>query len=515
MFRQALERPLSRAAVAQVRSIPVPIKGWNTRDRYTDKTDSRYAPILTNWVVENGRIELRNGYATHATGLPSASVETLMAYSSSSSNKVFAAVGTEIYDVTAEDAVGSADVTSLTNARWSWTMFATTGGQYLVAVNGADGVRTYSGSAWASQTINNVTASTLVHVSVHKTRLWFIESGTTSLWYLATLAIAGDATELNLGSLLRYGGELIATGSWTFDGGSGPDDYFVIITDKGEVVVYAGTDPSSASTWSLVGIYKIDQPLGRNCMIKYGGDLAILTESGVVQMSEVLRSIAGENSFSEEIRDQYVAAAGTAARDVYGWQVFIYPLRGWLMVNVPTNVTNTFFQFAYSTVNRAWFKFAAIPAICWLALDDDIFFGGADGGVYRFDTGTSDNGAAIVGDYQPMWSRFGTSRKKRFTQIRPNFFTDGSPSPKVSMRVDFDESAPTSTPTVSTAAAGSDWDAEDWDDAIWGGGLEPWARWITVSGAGIVGAPRITISTTSARLSIVSIDVAFEVGGII
>ena len=51
-----------------------------------------------------------------------------------------------IYDVSSSGAVGAAAVSGLTNARHQHTMFATSGGQFLVICNGADGVRTYDGT---------------------------------------------------------------------------------------------------------------------------------------------------------------------------------------------------------------------------------------------------------------------------------------------------------------------------------------------------------------------------------
>lgn len=514
-MRRAVEAPLNRAPTARVRTIPCPIKGWNTRDKLTERRDSpNYAPVLVNLIPANSRLELRDGYSDHATGLPTDDVETIMEYDAAGSQSLFAAVGTEIYDVTTAGAVGAAAVTGLTNARWQWIMHATTSGQYLVGVNGADGVHTYSGSAWATQSITVATASTFISVTAHQARLWFVEKQSLKLWYLATYAIAGAATKLDLGALCKHGGELVAVATWTYDGGAGADDLLAAITSQGEVVVYAGTDPSSSSTWALKGVYKIDRPIGNRCVIKLGADLAILTESGVVQMSAVLTSVAGKDAFSDVIRDEFVAAAASA-KGVYGWSLSLYPKRGWLIANIPTLTAGEYDQFVFNTLNGAWTRFRGQPAICWHASGDAIYFGGPDGGLYQADTGTSDDGTTIDWDYQPAWSRFGTSQKKRFTLSRVNFFSDGQPRPLINMRVDYDDRAPTSSPTLTVADVGSEWDADAWDDATWGGGLYASANWITVTGAGIVGAPRIQGSTTTADIAIVSVDVAFEVGGLI
>jgi hypothetical protein len=55
----------------------------------------------------------------------------------------------------------------------------------------------------------------------------------------------------------------------------------VFVTDQGEVMVYRGTDPSSASTWALIGIWIVGAPIGNRCLMKYGGDLLVLTLDGL------------------------------------------------------------------------------------------------------------------------------------------------------------------------------------------------------------------------------------------
>lgn len=516
MIFAALEKPLHRAREASIAVVPFPTRGWNTRDKHAE--NPKYAPIMTNIRPHAGRGKMRGGYDIWSTGLPSAAVNTLLHFHGGATEKLFAVVGTEIYDVTSTGAVGAAVVTGLTNSKFQQTMHATTSGQYLVAVNGADGVRTYSGSAWASQSITGVTAANLIGVASHKNRLWFIENATLSLWYLGTYAISGAATELDLAALCQHGGELQAVATWSYDGGSGPDDYLVGITTEGEVVIYAGTNPADAAAWALVGIFKIDRPIGRRCVVKYGADLAVLTVSGVVLLSQVLAGVAGKDQLSDPIRDEFVDAA-IDAFSTYGWQVLVYSKYGEIVTNIPKS-SSIFEQFNYVTLNQAWWPSRGQSGICWQESGGNLYFGGNAGLVAKADIGQADDVAAIVIDYQPSWSRFGTSNLKQFTMMRPNLFTDGTLTLLGAMKTDYDESAVTAALSAVTSVEGSIWgdasgDGDLWDEAIWGGGVSVYARWSTANGQGIVGAPRIRLQTTTAQMEIGAIDVAFTRGDIL
>ena len=139
---------------------------------------------------------MRRGFTSHATGM-SGNVESLLVFTSASASKMFAANGAAIYDVSSSGGVGAAAVSGLTNARHQHVMFATSAGQFMVICNGADGVRTYDGSSWVNRTASITGTSgavnTFINLTAHKKRLWFVPSGSTTLWYLATESVAGAA----------------------------------------------------------------------------------------------------------------------------------------------------------------------------------------------------------------------------------------------------------------------------------------------------------------------------------
>jgi len=274
---QRQSKAQQRQQISRVLSLPAPIGGWNARDALAAMPPSD-AVTLINWWPSPSSVNIRNGFANWATGF-TAPVQTLMLFAGGEIRKLFAAAGTAIYDATAEGAIGGAVQTGLTNAQWSYTMFATSAGvQYLVAVNGADLMRVYStAGGWQSlnagstPAVTGVVTSTLSFVLLYLSRLWAIVEGTLQLWY-SPVGGFGAFSLFDLTPIFRRGGQLVALELWTVDGGYGMQDYLVAITDQGEVAIYGGTDPSTPGDFSLVGVYYFSAPVGDRPLFKFGGD---------------------------------------------------------------------------------------------------------------------------------------------------------------------------------------------------------------------------------------------------
>jgi hypothetical protein len=83
------------------------------------------------------------------------------------------------------------------------------------------------------------------------------------------------------------------------------------------------------------------------------------------------------------------------------------------------------------------------------------------------------------------------------------------------MRVDYDATAPTNQPDVTSAGAlGASWDTASWDTASWGGTPVMWINWQGVSGLGRVGAPRMTAYIVNCSFALSGWDVLYETGSV-
>ena len=61
--------------MAKVHTVPAPVGGWNVKDSLADMPEDQ-ASILDNWFPLEGRVDIRPGYTSYATGL-GGDVETL------------------------------------------------------------------------------------------------------------------------------------------------------------------------------------------------------------------------------------------------------------------------------------------------------------------------------------------------------------------------------------------------------------------------------------------------------
>lgn len=523
-MRQALKsKNPHRGSISYSVSLPAPVGGLNAKDPWS-QMDQKYAVALENFFPAPNYVELRPGSSAHITdnvGTDIADdngIQSLMVYNTGAgAQKLFGATDVKIYDCTSAGEVPAAAVSSLTNGRWQYINVATTGGAYLMAVNGADSLLLYDGSTWtaitgvSSPAITGVTTADIIGINLFKNRVWLIEKASLKAWYLPTSAISGAATLFDLRSIFPRGGYLMAIGTWTIDAGYGMDDHLAFITSEGEVAIYRGTDPASAATWALVGRFLIGSPIGRRCMEQYASDLCVVSKDGLITLGKSLMTsrVNTATSLSDLILP-IISDAITDYGSSFGWQVVLHPIGDALILNVP--VTGGSVQYVMNTVSGAWCKFTGWDALCWARYNDEIYYG-HESGVMKAWTGTSDNGSNIVGNGLQAFNYLGKNTAlKHVKMMRPVLATDVDAGLLAGVNVDFDTSDPTGTLSVP-ASSGGVWGTATWDSGVWGGDLTITKDWQFASGIGWAIAPHLKVSTARSRLRWFSTDLQYEEGG--
>lgn len=460
-------------------SLPAPTGGWDVIDPLAAMKPDR-AITLQNWVARTGYVEPRRGFRSWSTGVGSSTdpVETLMIYwAPDGANKLFGIAGGTIYDCTSLGAASASSVTGLSTDRAQWTNFTNSSGtHYLISCfgDGTATARIYNGSTWASLNVTGVAEEDLIQPFVYNGRLFFVEAGSLTLWYLPLGAITGACSAFPIGSFCNRGGYIMAVASWSVDSRQTVNDYFAIITSEGEVLIYVGTDPSSGNTWQRVGQYVIGRPIGRRCAVKIGGDVAIVTLDGITSMNTMM--LADRGSAKKQSITNRIDGAINQATSLYdlnfGWEFVPYYRDNLALLNIPVSTNSSQVQFCYNILTGAWSQFSGINANTWAVFDDEtegdlIFFGGNDGTVYQWDYDSSDDGETITAIAQGAFNYLGErGLNKRFTLIRPILTTDGTVTPGVGINVDFQTDGYVSAPTI-LAGSGAQWDSAIWDSDIW------------------------------------------------
>jgi hypothetical protein len=516
MRRPARARPVAKEQIGTVRTVPAPVKGWNARDPIA-RMDPLYASVMDNVIPRSSDVTLRPGCEDHVTGIVG-TVKSLMPYGAI---KLFGATDTGIFDVTATGVVGAA-VAAVTDGAMIHENFSTAGVAYLYAVNGIDKPWLYNGTTWTAMdaisvpALTGVTTTDINFVKIFKQRLWFLLNSSTSAYYLAAGAIAGALIQFDVGAYLSRGGYLIAMGNWSFDGGNGPDDYVVFITSEGEAVIYKGTDPATAATWALVGVYYVGVPLGAKCLCKFGGDLLYLCTAGAMPLSKLLLavSIDRNSAITSNIDNAFVSAV-EHYKPNYGWEAQFYTTGSILVVNIPSTVDGSYnVQYVMNTVTGGWCRFLGWPASCFAVYNEELYYGMSTKVVKAF-RGTADFAANITGVVQQAYNYFGGAFQKHWTLVRPILITSDTISVSLGLDVDFDLGGmlSTSVPAVTGAAT---YDTSVWDTGLWGPDNIVSKDWRTIAAkVGFCAAFRMQITTKSVEVSWQATDFLFKPGAVL
>lgn len=496
-------------------SRPPPVKGWNTRDSLAAMQPG-FATLLDNWIPRPAWLEMRKGAADHLTGV-TGDVETLMAYKpASGAGKLFAAAGTGIYDATVAGTAG-ASVSTITNARWQHVNFATSAGQFLCAVNGTDDYRYYDGTSWTvvpTFTLGGGTLDTdqLIGITAHQSRLYFVPKNSLRFYYMDLAGtITGTVEEFNLDQVFSMGGYLAAMGSWTFDGGDGPEDRAVFVSSEGQIAVYTGTDPGEPTDWRLAGTFFVGKPVGRRCLMKMAGDLVILTERGLFPLSKALGSAAVNRAIAlSDPIEPTVAESARSLFTTFGWQMVVHTTENLLLVAVPSTPR---VMYGMELLSKGWFRVKGWDAVCFEVFDGLLYYG-TEGKVVKAFYGPSDFDGVVEAELMGAYDYFSSrGQTKHLELIRAHFRATSGFSLLLGGNTDFGAEIPYSPLDVVPSPDSAVWDTATWDASHWTAESISSAQWQTVATKpGFNFSLYLKVASASTQPILLAVDYLFSKG---
>lgn len=326
MYARSLNRPKQRRA--QPKNFPAPVGGWvsNRALATPEAGPAQGASILDNFFPRSTGVVLRRGkqlYATLGDGTLDASA--IFSYNNGTNQKLFGATSETIYEITSVPFPDNSDIVTedgdriadglgnwfgwsstgdlvamdgFTGGNWIVVQFATTGGVFLIGVNGEDDGfiydgtdfwPNYAGGLWEIPYDNEVTPFTVGSIVTGGTSgatatIWRVEPSrlivrdvdfTPENW---TIEYVGGSSAFTVGSTLRGAVSKAAARimeitpgltTWTlpYDGGTGAFVAGEIVTGAtsgatGEVVSVAGGAASGTLTLeALSGTFQDDEAI--------------------------------------------------------------------------------------------------------------------------------------------------------------------------------------------------------------------------------------------------------------
>lgn len=480
-----------RVARTRTDTFLAPASGWvQSGNLISAKSDQ--AEVLDNFIVTAQGARLRGG--KQSIGDLGAAAVRLFTFQSGTNEVLLGSTSADIFDV--NDIAGGTLKTGTTSGDWSTTQISTAGGQFLVGVNGADTGFTYNGTTFSDLALTGVSEDALSQTWLFKERVFFVEKDTQSAWYLPVKSIGGTVVELDLGSIFRRGGNLLFGATWSLDSGAGLDDVCLFFSDVGEIAVFEGTDPSSASTWALVGVYDIGKPVNKHAFFKAGGDLAVITQDGIVPVSAAVRKDRAAlqlDAISYPIEDAWKGAILNSSAS-FPVSATLWQSGTLLLVGTGQTVGGKAVSFAANARTGGWSRITGWDVQCSAVYDDRLYFGSENGNVYLADSTGTDDGDQYTGVYVPKF--------KYADQM--NSVNSVGVTYKSTQRLDFDLLAfadynvtEITPPSVSSFEEYDVWGTGVWGTFVWGSStdIDTFTAWQSAFANGYATAPGVAITS--------------------
>lgn len=416
---------------------PAPVGGLNLLSSY-ETMPKEDALEMDNFLPKTNAIELRKGYKLHAK-IGQKGAFLLPFKSTTGADKLLAFLEGKVLDVTQKgdysNAISDLEY-EMKIQNLNKGVFASNNWQYVLfkerayLANGIDAVQVYipdetratSGEIKPAEFQGEgFMPQKITHIFVAKQRLWFVEKNTLRVWYTKEAGtVQGEVVPFDMSMVSSFGGTLIAGAQLTKDGGEGLDDLVVFITSEGETLIYEGTNPNSATDWTLKGVYKMPAPVGNNPFLKHKGDLILTSQEGYVPLLKTI-SLEGQTALNLSFGAKIAPLVQERVRffkSKEGWQSLIYPKGGYALFNVP--LSTGFEQHIYNTTTGAWSRFTGIKAKNFALFQEKLYFINEEG-VFEFDTGSTDGENPICGSIRQAYNNLLSENEKRVLMLKPKF----------------------------------------------------------------------------------------------
>jgi len=487
-----------------------------------DNMDPAAALELVNVFPSGNAVVVRNGYEQFANTGSIAALKFMQALPlANGTNLLVAASDSAIWKINSSGTATNITGAAVTSGEWQSTIY----NNRIYLCNGTDAARYWDGVAatTAPLTFTGLASTAMVAVHAHKERLYFVENGSSRIWYggLQTTGTGGTPalTSFDLSYVFTKGGYVVAIGSYSNSTSTHVQDLFWACSSEGEIVFYSGAYAGDFSSWGLVARFPTGKPLGRRAFIRVNNDIWIITEQGIIPMSALFQADP-ESALDIVSRNinPLISDAATQIPFDHQWSGFFWPQGRRVYIAIPqTGVSCNFL--VYSIDRKAWTQFQLFNAQHSLAscLYNKLpYYGSSDGRVWKGETGLADaatatDSQAITYSCRQAFNFYGSrSNYKAFKDMRPIVKVKRGVSFNIGLDTDFKRQAmvtAVSSPAGTFTPWGSPWGSP------WSSEVEYVFDRYAVKGQGHCAAVRFGGSLKNTTMQILGFEIRYDMGG--
>lgn len=382
---------------AQPAPVPLPLRGFHT-DAADAEGMTSHAAELTNWQPRGSYLETTANVTT--VDLETGDTQRFPFEFSALSHTI---------GIRPTEAVANGQTLARTFSGRASVAYISA--QAVIAGKGGSPIL-WDGSAFSTPafTASPADIADLDGVVAHQDRLFFWDSeGGLDFYYGDVGAVTGTLTRFPLGRLGNITGRILTMRSMTLSAGHGMNDVLVILTTTGGIIAYEGLDPGDANDWRQTARVYVAPPISPEAVVNVGGDLWLVTSSGVVSVAQALSDgqLAQVSRISEPVSDWIKDRASSGA-----WQAIV-SADGKLLILNHVPVTGTPEQVIYSFETGAWHP-ADYYAAWWYDFAGGTYLIKPDGTVAYLDSEARTSN--VTATWHSNWIRVPEDRSVAYVQ---------------------------------------------------------------------------------------------------